>query len=223
MPPVQPNNQPNNQPGMPNPYQYPAPPPEEPEQSPYDFFMNPQDSGRRSILGGGSPSNKMIWIIAVVLTGLIIAAIMLFIASSGKSDTTSLVTIAQTQQEIIRVSGEGNKKTKSTKLQNFAVTTQLSMMSAQRELTSYISKQGTKLSPKELALGRKSKTDQAFAAAVAANTFDTTFASTMKSELDRYERQLADASGVAATKAELDLLISHSEQAQLLRRQLLAP
>ena len=203
--------------------QFPAPPPQQPEQNPYEFFMEPQNSGKKGLLpGNGSPMTKVLLIAGAAILGLFIIGIIIVMMAGGKGDSAPLLSVAQTQTEIIRVAGEGAKVTKTSRLQNFAVTTQVTVSSAQRELLALMSKQGIKTDDKQLALGKKAKTDTALAAARAANTYDITFASTMETELDGYMAKLKEASAKATTRAERALLEKQLAGAKLLNQQLLA-
>ena len=203
------------------PQQFPAPAPAPPEPSPYDFFMEPQKPQKQGLFSGGAGGQKIILIACVVIIGLVLAGIAAFIASSSKTDPTSLVTIAQTQQEVIRVATDGSKNAKTLRLQNFAVTTAVTVTSSQRELVGFLEKRGTKVKDSSLNVSKNTQTDTALAAAVASNTYDVTFESSMKTELDNYEGQLNEANALATTKAERDLLQKQTISAQLLRKQLL--
>ncbi len=163
---------------------------------------------------------KALIILGVLVAVLILLAVIIAMASGSKNDTLPLVSVAQTQQEIIRVSSDGAKNIRSGSLQNFAVTAQVSLRSSQQEVLSYLKKQGTKVKGKQLDLAKKPATDKALSAALAANTYDATFASVIKTELDSYDQKLAEATAAATTKKEQDLLQKQSVGAQLLRRQL---
>jgi hypothetical protein len=64
---------------------------------------------------------------------------------------------------------------------------------------SELQKQGVKPKTKTLEMAKNLQTDQALQTALAANTYDTTFASTMQTELDNYHAKLEDAAAAATT------------------------
>lgn len=205
----------------PNQNQFPAPNPGEPGHDPYAFFMNPQKPSRRGLFNlGGGMSNK--WLL---IGGIVVALILLFVgislaSSAGKAKTEELVTVVQTQQELIRVATDGTKNASSTNLKNFANTTVISLSSDQYRLLAAMQKQGRKVSPKELGLAKNSQTDQALSVAQAANTYDTTFASTMDTALSDYENKLDTATKAATTTAGINLLKQEMNNAQQLDKQL---
>lgn len=205
---------------QPSAVQYPAPP-QQPEQNPYDFFMQQPDAAKKPPFGAsGSPLQKALFIGGLLIVLLIILAVIMAMASGSKKDTTPLLSVAQSQQEIIRVSGDASKELRSVELQNFAVTSEVSMITAQRELLAHMDKVGGRPENKLLALGKKSQTDQALSAALAANTYDSTFRSSMTSEFQLYATNLQKASAAATTKSERDLLQKQLSEAELLFKQL---
>jgi hypothetical protein len=182
--------------------------------------MDPQHNQKRGLLGGGSSTTKLLLIAGAALVLIIIVVIVISQLSGNKGNPTGLVALAQTQQEVIRVATDGGKNAKSTGLQNFAVTTAVSVSSDQHQLLAELQKQGTKLKTKDLELGKNAQTDRALAAAQAANTYDTTFTTTMENELDDYQAKLEDAAKIASTPAGISLLKKQTEDATQLRKQL---
>lgn len=196
----------------------PDTPGQDPNGTPYDFFMNPQPQKNNISLGNLFGNKKVIIFAAVVVVLLLL--IVVLSAGGGKQAPTPLLSVAQAQQEIIRVSADGAKNAQSTDLKNFAVTTGLSLSSDQRILLSYMGAHGAKPKTKDLSLTQNPQTDQALAAAAAANTYDTTFSATMQHELDDYQNKLETASSTATLKSEQALLKRESDNAALLRKQL---
>jgi hypothetical protein len=199
----------------------PLPGPGDPGHDPYAFFMSPQKPQRPSLLNLGGGKSKVWLIVGGIVFALILIIIGVSVASSaGKSKTLELLSVVQTQQEIIRVATDGTKNARSTDLQNLANTTVVSLSSDQHQLLAVMQKQGTKVSPKELDLGKNSQTDQALSVAQAANTYDTTFASTMDSELSDYENKLDSAAKTATTTAGINLLKKEMDNAAQLHKEL---
>lgn len=201
--------------------QYPAPAPQEPEKNPYDFFMEQQKQPKKSLLSGGRMSGKkMLLIISGIVLLLIILGAIGIMLLGPKEDTAPELSVVQTQQEIVRVATDGAKNTKTGNLQNFAVTTSLAVTSSQQEYLGFLASRGLKIEDKELALGHNTKTDQALAAALAANTYDTTFSTIMKAELDSYAIKLQSIANTATSAKAEEIIKKLYAGAQLLRKQL---
>lgn len=163
---------------------------------------------------------------ALLACGIVL--LLLFFGAVGmilfgpKEGTAPELAVAQTQQEIVRVATDGAKNTKTGNLQNFAVTASLSVTSGQQEFVSFLAGRGIKVEEEQLALGRNAKTDQALAAALAANTYDTTFSTIMKAELESYQIKLQTLAGTVTTAKAKEIIKKLFASAQLLLKQLQA-
>ncbi len=125
--------------------------------------------------------------------GLLLVAGIVFIAilgSGGSSNTKNLIKIAQEQTEIVRVAGIGKDKATSAQTKNLAITTQLSLQSAQADTIALLKKSGHKVNDKQLALSQDPHTDQQLNDANSAGTFDATFTDLLQKELNSYRRDL---------------------------------
>lgn len=201
--------------------QYPQQPPQ--DQTPYDFFMEDGSQKRGgSGLGFSSdngPSKKILVIIAVVL-GLAFAGIMLAIVLGGNKKPIPLSSVVRVQQEIIVIAEDGTKNAKSDTVRNLAITARLAMTSSQPEILAQVAKHGVKIGEKELKAATNAQATQALAAALPANTYDSTFQDIMKSELAKYDAALNGAAAAAANQQELALIKKQAASAELLQRQL---
>jgi flagellar basal body-associated protein FliL len=197
---------------------------EETDENPYDFFME-QQKAKSSRLGniGTSPIKKLVMIVGLVVVVLGLVAVIIAIATKPTTQSTALVTIAQDQAEIIRVAGDAVKNSHSDVIQNFAATATVGLASSQQDLLSYMAKNGTKVNDKVLALGHSSKTDQALTAALAADTYDTSYESIMRANLSKYEHDINQGISAAQTKQEVTLLQKANSGAQLLQTMLPQP
>jgi hypothetical protein len=203
----------------PNQNQFPAPQNSgDPEHDPYAFFMEPQKPSKGSLFGGGS--NKLFIIAGAVVALLVIVVVIVMASSANKGKTDELLAVVQAQQEVIRVATDGTKNAHSTTLKNFANTTAVSLSSDQHQLLALMLKQGRKVSPKELDLGKNSQTDKALSTAQAANTYDTTFATTMDAEIEDYQNKLDAAQKVASSSAGITLLKKEVANAAQLSKEL---
>lgn len=158
--------------------------------SQFDFIMNPGSPQKKSLLPGG-PKAKMILVFggigAVILLFLII---ILSVLSGGSSATDNLVVVAQKQNEVVRIADIGTKSAGSEKTKKLATMSKLVVASDQKIMIDYLSKEGTKVDSKRLALGANSKTDQELEAAESNGRFDEVFTQTMLTLLKEYQRSL---------------------------------
>lgn len=198
----------------------------EPQHQPnYDFIMNPQAPKKWSPLGlgGGSGNSKQLIMIVV---GVVIFIILLFFIGSllthkNGAGITQLTTIAQEQNELVRVAtlaGTGSAEAQSTK--NFAQTATLSLTSSQADIVSLLAKNGKSLGDKQLKLLQNPATDSALTSATAASDFDKTFETTMASQLKTYSATLQQTYAGATNPGEKQLLQADYNGAALLLQQM---
>lgn len=163
----------------------------------YDFIMAANHKPKKPILPRGNSKQSRIVIVvvgAVVLVAILaIVAALINRASSAGHDT--LVLAAQEQTELIRISTIGVDKARDPGTKNLAVTAQLSLKSDQTALLSHV-----KVSPKELAFGKNTKTDIALTTAEQSNKFDEAFTAELKKELATYQKTLKTAYDEASSK-----------------------
>ncbi len=169
----------------------PAPlPPHMPSPTQYDFIMNPNQPGAKRPLIGGHNKHRLLMfsIIGGVLLIIILIASSVFF---GGNKTTGLLEIAQTQQELIRVSDLGTQKAASSSARALAYTTKESMASSQNEMLGQLAKQGQKkINPKTLAVKKNKHTDEVLAQAALDNRYDETFEKTLQQQLVEYQKLL---------------------------------
>lgn len=194
--------------------------------SQYDFIMNPGKPPRRSLLPSGNSMVGRIVVIAGLGVVLIIAIIIVMSLFSGSGNMPKLVTVAQKQQELIRIStlatttglGQSSQTTK-----NFTESCLLSLTSAQQQLLNFTSTHGKKISQKELALGKNTATDATLKSAIQATNFDSTYTNIMQTQLATYANSLKSAFSTAKNVNEKQLLSNDYSGAQLLLKQLTTP
>jgi hypothetical protein len=207
-----------------NPYQ-PVPPPQPHE---YDFLVNSQKPPKRSFSLPGNSSKPIR--IAIVVGGLLILIIVFSViksALSGGGNTQALITVGQDQQQIIHITTsitQGDQQTSlSTTNQNFAVTANASLTSAQTQLVAYMKTNGHKVSAKTLGLRVSANTDEQLKTAIANTTYDSTFQSVMQTQLSNYEQALRAAYKQTSGPKGRKLLTDQFNGAQLLLQQLNTP
>lgn len=169
----------------------------------YSFITNPAAPPKKTLLSGNSLPQRLL--IAVAGFGVLLVIIIIFISvvfGGNTSNTTRLVNLAAQQAELIRVAELGAKDASSAETKNFASTVDLSLTSAQNDLTALISRQGHKLKPTELTAAKNSQTDTALTTASQTNRFDATFNQTMKTSLQSYLEAVKSAYDASASKSE---------------------
>jgi len=162
---------------------------------PYAFIMDTSHKPKRNLLPNqNSPKQRLL----VVGGGFVVLLVLLMIgfaifSSTRSSGTKQLLGIAQTQNEIIRVSQIGVKDSRDSTTQAFSQSVSLSLTSSQKEVTDYLAKQGVKTKPKDLALKKSSATDATLETAGQASQFDQVFMATLTKQLTAYQKEVKTA------------------------------
>ncbi len=170
----------------------PGPPPINPNQnggSQYSFITDPYKPVKRSLFSFGSTKKSRILLVVGGLVGLamiggLIALVIGGLDSAAKQDW---LTLAQKQQELIRISDEGSKKAQNRDTKNLATTTKIALESSQAGVNSLAKKNGAAINSKTLALGKDAKTDAALKTAEQTNQFDSAFQKILQTELNEYQ------------------------------------
>jgi hypothetical protein len=217
----QPFYQPGSQPPV-TPQGTPAPPQLD-NHGQYEFIINPnlpKKSPMFSLSGGSSTLQR----VAIAGGALVVLIILIIIGSSlifgGSSITKSMISVAQAQQELIRINVIATSQAVSPSNINFAYAAQLSLTTEQQQTLAYLKTQGTKVGVKQLSLTANSATTKELTAAEAASTFDGTFDQVMQTELTSYSTLLKDTFNSATGPNARKLLNADYSAAQLLLKQL---
>lgn len=185
----------------------------------YDFIMNGNQKPRgRFSLPGGNSRNGRIIIFSVGILVLIIATFMFFslLSSSSRANTDRVIEITQQQQELIRIADIGTSKARTSASRNLAMTTKVSMMSAQNQLVGLLKKNGHKVGGKQLALKQDPAATSALSAAALNNTFDEVFTKLINEKLSEYRASLKTAFSGSTSKKEKSLLDENFQGAGVL-------
>lgn len=202
-------------------YDYPPPQHQQAPQNPYGFFMDPTPPPRRSMMpGSGSLFGRIVVVVAGFILLIIIAVFISSLFSGDDSQKDRLLKLTQTQQEIVRITALGTLSLRDQKLKNFNATAATSVASDQKLLLTHLDKTGTKVSPKQLALGKQAKIDEALTSAKAADTYDSTYTAIMRGQLSSYQADLKLAFEGSAGTTEKQLLNNAYIAAGLLLKQL---
>lgn len=202
-----------------DPYQqYQAP---TPGGNPYEFIMNPGKPPKKKIgLGGGNFMFTLILIIGGAIIFMIILAIIANSIGGSKFSKSDLIGMAQTEQELSRVSQAASTNATQQTTKNFAVTIQFTMITQQQRVLALLKKNGVKVGTKELALKQNATTDQQLASAKSTSTYDLTYSQLMQTQLTDYANAVKTLNGKAASKAESDMTSDFYTQTQLLISQI---
>jgi hypothetical protein len=186
----------------------PAPPPAPlPQKSdnPYDFIMSSPQKQKKGFSGGFK--QRLIIVAGGGVILLIVAIILVSIlGSSGKSGTENLISLAQQQNEIVRITEIAKSKATISITKNYAITTQLSVSSSQAQILEQLQKSGHKLKPAQLTLKQNSNTDKQLDNAATAGNFDKTFEEILQKELASYRIAVQNAYKNATRTSERQLL-----------------
>lgn len=191
-----------------------------PEQA-FDFIMNPDEPKNNSkfTLGDSLPKK-----IAVLGGGLLVLMIVFVIGKNifgGGGVSESFVTVAQQQQQILTLTKNASEQQNlNTTNKNFTETANLSISTSQSELINYLGLIGKKIAPKELLLGVKPSLITQLEAANAATTYNETYKSIMKAELNKYSNLLTATYQETTGEKGRALLSNDFDDAQLLLIQL---
>ena len=198
--------------------------------NPYDFIVNPNSSAQRVKFGAGLSGSSLITRIALlggVLVVVLIVAAVVISALSPKSSTPELISIAERQQEIVRVSTAATKQTTSQDAQNFVSNVQASVSSDQQQVLAYLQAHGTKLGDKILATDQSAQTDTQLGNAATANNYDSAVTQTLVSELQTYQgllRTMYGQTNSSSAKAMVQIQFSSAglliQQGQALEKEL---
>ena len=186
--------------------------------NPYDFIMNPAQMPKRS--RNPLSGNKFLTRIALGLGSafvvLIILVVLVALLATNKTNTADLVSLAQSQQEIIRIATLGTTDSNIQATRNLAVTTEYSVKSQQQIILARLNKLGKKVSSKDLTLKQDATVDQKFAAAKANSTYDQTYTQVVQDKLSAYSQQLQTMISKTPAGALHETLIDYNQQTQLL-------
>jgi len=185
--------------------------------NPYEFIVNPGAPKRRSLsLGGGNPFLMRIFLLVGGAVVIMIVAAIILSALAPKGSTPGLISIAQRQQEIVRIASTATTQASGLDIQNFAATVAASVTSDQQATLAFLQAHGTKLSTKTLALDQDTKTDSILADAATAGTYDTAVTQNLTEQLQTYESLLAQTFKETNNKQSKQLLQSNFSNASVL-------
>ena len=169
---------------------------------------------------------KRILIASAGGVGLIIVIVMLasLIFGGGPDITQRLVSIAQRQQEITRISEIGIDNARDSDVRQFATTTRSAMRSSQNDIVDLIeARAGRRVSQSQLRATESAQITQDLETARQANRFDIAFAETILSELTDYQTLLGIVARETSSANERGVLQALDREVTVLINQLAGP
>lgn len=199
------------------PDQSPAPKPE----NNYDFILNPKQPQKRGLFGklNGDPFiTKIAFIVGGAVILMVVLALVVNFFFGSKSNTDSIVSVAQNEQEIVRLSALG-KDASSQQIKNAAINTAVSIKSQQNEWLAFLNKHNREVKLDELNFEKDDSTDKRLKNAEQTSTFDVTYSTVMRSMLETYATSLKTVYDASSNQQERSILNDHYNEAQLLLEQ----
>jgi len=187
----------------------------------YDFILNPEKPQKRGLLGGlGGDSfiAKIVFLIGGAVIFMVVMAVVINLFFGSKTSLDTLVGIAQTEQEIVRL-GSLSKDATDQAVKNASLNTQLTVKSHQQVWLAFLAERNRTIKSEELVLKRDPAADKKLRIADQTSTFDTTYTTVMRSQLEAYSASLKAAYQGATNKREKELLAKHYDDVKLLLKQ----
>lgn len=187
----------------------------------YDFIMSPPKPPKPKVVSSIS-GNKFVMKIVFIAGGAVlviaVAAILVNVIFGNKNNYADIISITQSEQEIIRLSIEGNAADAQT-INNAAVNTELTMKTQQQAWLAFLQKHGQKVAPETLLAKKNLKTDKALSAAKQTSTFDSAYKTLLRKDLAAYAAELRTAYNGATNTQERAMLNTYYQQTNLLLQQ----
>lgn len=196
--------------------------PAQPPGNPYDFIMSPDSAPRQKpklvpgMGGGNSFAKKLAVLIGGAIVVVIILAVGVTLLTGGKTNSSELVELAETQAELIRVSGEGLQNATGQDAKNAATTINLGLQTQQTQLLNLLGQRGQKIKPKELALKQNPTTDKQLMLAQQTSTYDDAFMQIIHQQLSDYVNTLSQLYTKSTDSTVRKQLQTDYNQAQLM-------
>ena len=191
----------------------PIPPPYPGGNNPYDFILNGNQKPKKTLLPNAKTKKGRLLVVLGGAVGiLILLFIVLSLVLSGGGGTKDLLTIAQTQTEIARVSSDTSAKARNITTRNFAATVRITVSSQQQQTVSYMTSHKQKVAPKKLILGMNPKTDESLKTAEAAGRYDQELLTILEKSLADYQLQLSQTYKATSSKSQKAMLQKFFEE-----------
>ncbi len=200
--------------------------PQQPNSTPphpndYDFIVKPSAAPKPSLMAGASATSRLVILIVGLFILLILFVGVKNVLSSDGGSSAALIKVVNRQQELITItkSATNGRQPLSSGSSTVALTTQVSVSSAQTQLLAYMKKHGQKVSKKQLIYPGSQAITTQLSAASAAGTYDATLQQVLKNQLVDYQSSLKQAYAKTSGSSGRELLQKDYDSATLLLRQ----
>jgi hypothetical protein len=193
--------------------------PDQPPANPYQFILEPPKAPKRSLLPNIGDGNSWLLKISVLVGGAVVLMIIIALGVNlffgSKSNIDDLVSLTQTETELLRLSRQDDTLVDQN-LKNTLATTAATIESHRQTWIKFVGSRGRQLSEKELALKASATTDLRLKTAQQSNTFDKTFSDIMRTQLTSYASQIQTAYDTAGNATEKTDLQTQYKETKLL-------
>lgn len=189
-----------------------------PDETNYEFIdETPLPPQRKGFLANTSKRGRILIaaVTAISLLG-IFAFVFGFVLKDRDPTTPNLISVAETQNELIRIADLGIKESsKSSEAQIFAVNTKQTIQTDQQALLAVLAARHAKI-PKNLSGATNSRTDQKLSLAKQSNTYEEVFTGVLVAELTKYQKQIKTSYEEATSTKAKNTLANNYDHATLL-------
>lgn len=196
-----------------------------PSNNEYEFIMNTGNTPKKPFLdiNGVSKFKKiLIFSAGLLILIMLISIVFSFLNSAGSAQKDKLLEIAQTQQEIIRISESAGEKIGDRNLLYKANSVGLTVSSSQQEIIAALAARGEKKVDKRLAAGLNPQNDAVLLEGEQNGNFDETYRALLRQQLNNYGLQL-QAAHEGSTKSEKQTIEKAFSQLEILIEKETAP
>lgn len=175
------------------------------QKDPYEFIMHPEKPKRQFNFGNSTGQRAMI-VAGGAFILIVIAIVLASLFNQGTGEQRRrLVQLAQTQNEIIRISELADKESTDIPTRSRAITVKSTLSTDQQEVLALLSARGTELKGKDLSGLENPATDKQLEQASANDRFDNEFSQILNRQLKDYQKMLKKAhdAGTVAEKQRL--------------------
>ena len=149
---------------------------------------------------------------------MVIMAVAVNIFFGDKTSFGTIISLAQTEQEIVRLSTL-SKSSSDQSVINAATNTSLSIKSQEQAWLAFLKSHRQKVDEKVLAIKKDATTDKKLETALATSTFDVIYVQVMRQQLGAYGNQLKAAYKGATSQQQRSIMSSQYDGVQLLLKQ----
>lgn len=175
--------------------------------NPYDFITQSPQKPKKSILPqGNSPKQRGIFAAILGFGLLILGIVFFFILTGGGPSMQPMIELAQTQNEILRITDGASRDIKSADVAEFNQNANLTLRSDQQQTVAYIAKVEKAPNAKVLALKQSSSTDAKLKEAAAAGRYDETYQGILYNQLKAYQGEIQTVYKSASGAQQKELL-----------------